>query len=145
MRRFLVVLVVVGLTATAAYAVFAGGKCAPSCGPSTQAKNGQACDGPGEAAAACVASGGKLTGRFDPVMSGVCRFACATRLKYEAKDVVAQPGAQTGRLTQCPVSGVVFAVDANRPHVRVGKDEYVTCCDKCAAKLKHDPRHYLRS
>ena len=77
-------------------------------------------------------------------MSGVCRFACATKLKYEAKNVLAQPGAQTGKLTQCPVSGVVFAVDANRPHVRIGRDEYVTCCDKCATKLKHDPRHYLR-
>ena len=59
-------------------------------------------------------------------------------------NVFAQPGAQSGKLTQCPVSGVVFAVDANRPHVRIGKDEYVTCCDKCATKLKHDPRHYLR-
>ena len=142
MRRLLV-LAVLGLTVTAAYTVFAGGKCTTSCGTSAQAKNGQTCDGPGEAAAGCVTSGGKLTGRFDPAMSGVCRFACATKLKYDAKNVLAQPGAQTGKLTQCPVSGVVFAVDANRPHVRIGKDEYVTCCDQCAMKLKHDPRHYL--
>lgn len=144
MRRFLVVLAVLGLTATAAYAAFAAGKCSTSCETSAQAKNGQACEGSGSAASACVASGGKLTGHFDPAMSGVCRFACATKLKYDAKSVLAQPGALTGKLTQCPVSGVVFAVDANRPHVRIGKDEYVTCCDKCAVKLKHDPRHYLR-
>lgn len=144
MRRLVVVLAVLGLTARAEYTVSAGGKCTTSCGTSAQAKNGQACVCPGEATAACVASGGKLSGRFDPAMSGVCRFACATKLKYDAKNVLAQPGAQTGKLTQCPVSGVVFAVDANRPRVRIGKDEYVTCCDKCAAKLKHDPRHYLR-
>ena len=145
MRRFLVILAVLGLTVPAAYTVIAGSKCTTSCGTSAQAKSGPACDGPGEAAAGCVASGGKLTGRFDPAMSGVCRFACATKLKYDPKSVVAQPGAQTGKLTQCPVSGVVFAVDAKRPHVRIGKDEYVTCCDKCATKLKHDPRHYLRA
>ena len=86
----------------------------------------------------------KIAGHFDPIMSGACRFACATKLKYSAKDVLAQPGAKAGKLTQCPVSGVVFAVDANRPRVRVGRDQYVTCCDKCATKLKHDPRHYLK-
>src|SRR3989442_1601134 len=77
---------------------------------------------------------GKIAGHFDPAMSGVCRFACATRLEYDAKDVLAQPGAKAGKLTQCPVSGVVFAVDASRPRVRVGREEYVTCCDKCATK-----------
>jgi len=143
MRRSLVVLAVAGLMATAAYTVWAGGKCSTSCGTSAQAKSGQACDASG-GGASCAVPGGKLTGHFDPAMSGVCRFACATKLKYNAKNVMAQPGAQPGMLTQCPVSGVVFAVDANRPHVRIGKDEYVTCCDKCATKLKYDPRHYLR-
>lgn len=143
MRRSIVVFAVLGLMATASYTVWAGGKCATACGTSAQAKNGQACEA-GSAATSCVVPGGKLTGHFDPAMSGVCRFACATKLKYDAKNVMAQPGAQTGKLTQCPVSGVFFAVDANRPHVRIGKNEYVTCCDKCATKLKHDPRHYLR-
>ena len=78
-------------------------------------------------------------------MSGACRFACATKLKYKTKDVMAQPGAKAGKLTQCPVSGVVFAVDANRPHVKIAGDEYMTCCDKCAAKLNKDPRHYLKA
>jgi len=87
---------------------------------------------------------GKIAGRFDPAMSGVCRFACATKLRYDAGDVLAQPGAKAGKLTQCPVSGVVFAVDASRPHVRVANEDYVTCCDKCAVKLKRDPRHYLK-
>jgi len=143
MRRALVVLAVLGLIATASYPVWAGDNCSTPCGTSAQAKSGHACDASGDAASSAV-TGGRLTGRFDPAMSGVCRFACATRLKYEAKNVSAQPGVRTGKLTQCPVSGVVFAVDANRPHVQIGKDEYVTCCDKCATKLMHDPRHYLR-
>jgi hypothetical protein len=36
-------------------------------------------------------------------------------------------------------------VDANRPHVKIAGDEFVTCCDKCAQKLKKDPRHYLKA
>jgi glutaredoxin len=76
-------------------------------------------------------------------MSGACRFACATKEKYDAKDVVAQPSALPGRLTQCPVSGVVFAVEPSRPHVHLGVDEYVTCCETCAEKLKNDTRLYL--
>jgi len=78
-------------------------------------------------------------------MSSACRFACATKLKYEPKDVQAQPGAIAGKLTQCPVSGVVFAIDASRPHVRFAKEDYVTCCDKCAQKLRANPRHYLKA
>ena len=77
-------------------------------------------------------------------MSGPCRFACGTKLEYDAKDVLAQPGALAGKLTQCPVSGVVFAVDADRPHVQIAGDDYVTCCDGCARKLERDPGHYLK-
>ena len=73
-----------------------------------------------------------------------CRFACATKAKFDARSVVAQPGAKDSKLTQCPVSGVVFRVDAKRPHVRVGVDEYVTCCDTCAEKLRNNPRQFVR-
>jgi hypothetical protein len=118
----------------------AGDKCSTPCEIATQTKS-----------AACAPSKtislsmqGKIRGRFDPAMSGVCRFACATRLKYDPKNVISQPGAQSGKLTQCPVSGVVFSVDASRPRVRIGKDDFVTCCAKCAVKLGRDPRHYLR-
>jgi hypothetical protein len=88
---------------------------------------------------------GKIAGRFDPAMSGVCRFACSTKLGYKAADLVAQPGAIAGRLTQCPVSGVVFAVGPSRPRVLLGADEYVTCCDRCAQKLRQNPRRYLKA
>lgn len=45
-----------------------------------------------------------MRGNFDPAMSGVCRFACATKLEYKAADVLAQPGASTTSLD--------FSVDA---------------------------------
>ena len=138
MRRSIVGVMLLALVALGGQAVLAGGD---RCGPHSASKQTAA---RGNAASACVASGGRIAGRFDSAMSGVCRFACATRLKYDAKQVVAQPGASAGRLTQCPVSGVVFAVAADRPRVRVGRDDYVTCCDKCAIKLKRDPRRYLK-
>ncbi len=94
---------------------------------------------------ACGPSPGQAAGNFDPAMSGVCRFSCATKLPYEAKDVAPQPGAHTGQLTQCPVSGVVFAVDADRPRVELDSGEYVLCCDVCAEKLRKHPARFLRS
>ncbi len=147
MRRSIIGLTVLAFVATSVYTVFAGGnQCNKPCGPSEKASSASSCS-PTKATAsvACENTYGKITGHFDPLMSSACRFSCATRLKYDPKDVQAQPGAKAGRLTQCPVSGVVFAVDANRPHVRVGKDEFVTCCDKCAQKLKANPRHYLKA
>jgi len=104
---------------------------------------GSAC-GAGTKTAAVVNTSGKILGHFDATMAG-CQFACATRLKYDAKAVMAQPGARNGKLTQCPVSGVVFTVDATRPHVEVGSDDYVTCCAACAEKLRKDPHRFVRS
>ena len=147
MRRSLIGLAVVALLAGGAYLVMARGmKCGQSCGPTSQSSTASEC-GPTNASGsvACENPVGKIAGNFDATMSGVCRFACATKLKYDSKDVLAQPGAVAGKLTQCPVSGVVFAVETGRPRVRLGQDEYVTCCDKCATKLEKDPRHYLIS
>jgi hypothetical protein len=92
-----------------------------------------------------VATKDKVAGNFDRGMSSVCRFGCATTAPYDSKDVVAQPGASSGSLTQCPVSGVVFVVDESRPVVATAGDSYVTCCDKCATKLKREPAHFLKS
>jgi hypothetical protein len=144
MQRPIIGIAVVAVIATGAYAVLAGNHCSKPCATSAQASAGSTC-GPAESAASCEGSRGKIAGCFDPAMSGACRFACATKLRYSAGEVLAQPGAKAGRLTQCPVSGVVFAMDASRPRARVGSEEYVTCCDKCATKLKRDPRHYLKS
>ena len=146
MRRSIIGLAVVALVAIRACMVFAGGnQCSKPCGTGATAEGGTCSPSKSASATSCENGGGKIAGHFDPAMSGMCRFACATKLNYKAKDVMAQPGAKAGKLTQCPVSGVVFAVGANRPHVRIAGDEYVTCCDKCATKLKKDPRHYLKA
>ena len=150
MRRSVIGLAVLVTLSTVAYVALAGGsKCGKPCGQASQSSAATAagsCE-PAKAAGsvACENLGGKTTGNFDPLMSGACRFACATRLKYDPKDVLAQPGAVAGKLTQCPVSGVVFTVESWRPRVRLGREEYVICCDKCATKLKKDPRHYLKA
>ena len=141
--RSITTLIVIALLGTGAVVVLAGGRqCgAPSAGPS-KATVGAACRV--EPTATLVNARGNLTGRFDTSMSGVCRFGCATKLRFDARDVLAQPGARDGRLTQCPVSGVVFGADAGRPHVKIAGADYRTCCDRCAQKLKRDPKRYLR-
>jgi hypothetical protein len=94
-------------------------------------------------AATGAESSGKVLGHFDLAMAG-CRFACGTDSEYDSESVLAQPGVRDGELTQCPVSGVGFSVDAQRPHVQVGADDYVTCCDTCAEKLRENPRRFVR-
>jgi len=86
---------------------------------------------------------GAARGNYDAVMSGACRFSCAAQEPYREADVAAQPGAQPGQLTRCPVSGVVFHVDEKRPHVRLADHDYVFCCDICEKKFRADPAHYV--
>jgi hypothetical protein len=117
------------VTGSAAILAVAGGK-GSLCSKDASACDPAACEA-GTKTASVATQSGKVLGHFDLAMAG-CRFACATKSKYDAKAVVAQPGARAGMLTQCPVSGVVFNVDAKRPHVRVGADDYVTCCETCA-------------
>jgi TRASH domain-containing protein len=143
MKRAIVALVVAAAAiGAAAIWAWAGGKGSPdakdasSCGPSARWT--------GTRTSAPARPSGKVLGHFDLAMAG-CRFACATRLEYDAPSVIAQPGARAGKLTQCPVSGVVFNVDAKRPHVRVGAEVYVTCCDTCAEKLRRNPRRFVRA
>ena len=145
MRKSILGISLLALVAAGAYTVYAASKCSsPSLAARTVAATGSACNS-AAGAAACDAPNGKIAGNFDLAMSGVCRFACATKLKYEPKDVLAQPGAKLGRLTQCPVSGVVFVVDDHRPRVKYAGGNFVMCCDRCAEKLRHDPHHYLKT
>src|SRR5204863_2522620 len=103
-----------------------GHVCSDSCEPSSKVT--------AASTAACENSSGKLTGKFYAGMSSMCRYSCAAKVQHSAKDVPAQPGPKVGKLTQCPVSRAVFAVDASRPHVRIAKADYVTCCGQCAKK-----------
>src|SRR5437016_5562614 len=138
MRRYLMGGFALVVLTAGALAVFAGVQRSKSCAPSGKSNVAGAC-GTSEPAARTEAARGAIAGHFDPAMSGVCRFACATKLEYKEADVFPQPGAQEGNLTQCPVSGVVFVVDPSRPRVRVGKTEYVACCGNCAVELPGHP------
>jgi len=140
----IVALVLAGASGFAAVALRHNGN--PACASAASTAGESPCAVKGATTmTGCVPITGKIAGNFDAAMSGVCRFACATQIPYDARDVLAQPGAKPARLTQCPVSGVVFLVDASRPRVRVAGEEYATCCDRCAKKLERDPRHYLKS
>src|SRR5712691_9848259 len=93
MRRVLTGAVVVALVATWTFVALAGGH---SCGASAQASCSSSCSPAkgASAASACENAHGTLTGNFDPAMSTACRYACASKLKHDAKDVLAQPGAK---------------------------------------------------
>ena len=133
------------LVSSSGQSAFAGDACGPSsCAPKAKGASASSRSS-AQGASACEAPNGKLTGDFDPAMSGVCKFACATKLKHDPKAVLAQPGAQSGKLTQCPVSGVVFVVDPHRPHVRVAGSEYILCCEGCAKKLRQNPNRFLKA
>jgi len=131
MRLVVAGAVLVGVMAVGGYALF-------FCHSGGSAHSGDATE-----AQATAAQEGKAKAEFDPVMSGVCRFSCATKLTFDAGDVEPQPGATNGALTQCPVSGVVFAVDDERPHVQVAAADYVLCCDQCAEKFRKDPGRFV--
>jgi hypothetical protein len=83
-------------------------------------------------------------GSFDPTMSGVCQSTCSEQEPYKVGDIVAQPGVLAGDLTRCPVSGVVFRVDAERPRRTIASHEYVVCCEGCAEKLAQSPELFVR-
>lgn len=140
MRRALIGVGILALAAAGGYTVWASGSCGSSaCAAKSVAR--MACEAPAKAQPIARQTA-RASGRFDPTMAA-CRFACATKLKYDPKDLVPQPGVKLSQLTQCPVSGVVFAVDAKRPHVQVASNRYVTCCESCAEKLRKDPGRFV--
>lgn len=87
-------------------------------------------------------SGGRPNGKFDPRMKG-CERSCAVTLDYRESDLAPQPGAAVGRLTRCPVSGVVFRVLENGPTEAVAGKAYRFCCKSCARLFRRSPRRFL--
>ncbi len=77
------------------------------------------------------------TKSIDPTITAACQ-GCATKIAYEEKDIVAQPGAKVGDLAKCPVSGVVFQVTDKSPRITRDGAELFTCCAMCQAKAKAD-------
>ena len=80
---------------------------------------------------------------YDPRMGSVCEMTCAARIPYKEADLVPQPGAKFGDLTRCPVSGVVFKVGKQSPHVSHAGKQYFVCCRTCAAKFQANPEHFV--
>jgi YHS domain-containing protein len=78
----------------------------------------------------------------DHAMAGVCQKSCATRQAFDEADVVPQPGAVVGRLTRCPVSGVVFTVHEDGTAVSYAGSTWYLCCDGCAKKFRQDPARF---
>lgn len=71
---------------------------------------------------------------WDPVDDAFagCAESCGSHVEGAGADVVAQPGAVVGDRTYCPVSGAVFEVDADHPHVEVDRHTLWFCCAACA-------------
>lgn len=80
---------------------------------------------------------------FDPAMAAICEAGCAARIDYAPEDVVAQPGAQVGDLAQCPVSGVVFAVQEGQPTFEVAGEVWFTCCGMCQERARAEPARFV--
>jgi hypothetical protein len=120
------------VVALGGYAVYRGAPRGPGAAPV-----------PTPVAATGTVERGRAFGAFDESMSGVCRYSCAAPQPYEAKDVAIQPGVAPGALTQCPVSGVVFAADGGRPRVSIVTGEYVFCCDGCAKRFRRNPGRFV--
>jgi len=103
---------------------------------------GMRCAVGGPHAASAVASTAGSACGPDPGMAGVCKMSCATHAPYDEADVVAQPGAVAGRLTRCPVSGVVFTVRDDATRVTYAGHVWYLCCDGCAKKFRKDPARF---
>jgi len=115
----------------------ASGEGASTCEPSACAPTKQA-----TATKQARAPRGSVRGAYDLTMAG-CQFSCAAKVVHRERDLHAQPGVRDGQLVRCPVSGVVFKADAQRPRVRLATGEYVTCCNSCAGKLRKDPSRFV--
>jgi len=69
---------------------------------------------------------------IDTAFAG-CQGTCGAHVDGPTSGVVAQPAATLGQRTYCPVSGAVFTIDAERPHVDVGGHAIYFCCAACAS------------
>lgn len=154
MRTLLVALVSAALVGTVSSFPFgqrlsalAGGKeaCSATEGVSAAAYDPSEC-ALGIKSAAAVSNQkrvrGSVRGAYDATMA-MCRFSCGAKAAHRERDLRAQPGVRDGQLARCPVSGVAFKADAQRPRVRLATGEYVTCCDNCATKLRKNPGRFL--
>ena len=60
---------------------------------------------------------------------------------YDPAQVVDQPGATSGQLVRCPISGVIFQITDESPSVEWNGKPYYACCAGCAERLEADLPH----
>ncbi len=63
--------------------------------------------------------------------------------QYDPADLVAQPGAAIGDLTQCPVSSEVFRVTEDAPFVDHEGQNVYFCCPRCIRTFQRSPEQHL--
>jgi YHS domain-containing protein len=63
--------------------------------------------------------------------------------EYNPDDLVAQPGAEVGDITRCPVSGEVFLVTEDTTFLDHEGQDVFFCCSSCIRRFQRDPVRYL--
>ena len=63
--------------------------------------------------------------------------------EYDPAEVVAQPGAQIGDITQCPVSGEVFTLTEDHAFFEHEGENVYFCCPSCIRTFQRDPEGHL--
>jgi len=74
----------------------------------------------------------EATDAVDPAFVG-CSQSCGLHSGRERKLARAQPGANEGDVTFCPVSGAVFRVTPQTPQRAARGKVLFFCCEACAA------------
>ena len=103
--------------------------------------SGAGCDG-AQAAGAMPADGMCNHGAVAQNGSGGDEMGPAPVVDPSA--IVPQPGAKVGDVTKCLVSGEVFTVTENKPHVNYNGHEIYFCCRRCVGKFQADPTKYIQ-
>jgi hypothetical protein len=74
----------------------------------------------------------EATDSVDPAFTA-CGASCGLHSARERKLARKQPGAGTGEVVFCPVSGAVFRVKEDSPHRTARGQLLYFCCEACAA------------
>ncbi len=74
-----------------------------------------------------------------------CQGACGAHVEGPSANVIAQPGVSIGQRTYCPVSGAVFEVTEEHPHVDVEGQRLWFCCGGCAEYFEAHREEVLRA
>jgi len=78
-----------------------------------------------------------LSSTYDSKQNKICQRGCAEKsMNYTDADVKPNANAVIGKVTKCPVSGVMFRVKKSTPKIEHNGKNYQFCCNSCALKFK---------